>query len=143
MSVSLISDSLRCSGNRARRLAANSSSCHSSQAGCDPSRLWVGHSTSLMQNILYDFRLALSSSSELIYTKPNHTQPNQIKTKRRNQAKLNQAEFSQIKLIKPKKQTKLNQSQPNQTLRYLKGFEMSKSSAQLLYGPVLVDLLAD
>ena len=40
------------------------------------------------------------------------------------------------------KSTKPNQTKTNQTkldlTKYLKGFEMSKSAAQLLYAPVLV-----
>ena len=78
-------------------------------------------------------------------TKPNRFQPNPIKRNLPKQTLPIETEkkTNQTKTIQTKqKSTKPNQTKTNQTkldlTKYLKGFEMSKSAAQLLYAPVLV-----
>ena len=68
--------------------------------------------------------------------KPNHTILNQTQWKEIFQTKLystKQNKTNQTKL----KPTKTTHTKPNSSKSF-KGFEMSKSAAQLLYGPVLV-----
>ena len=91
--------------------------------------------------------MAPQTKSKLtIPTKPNRTIFNQSKKKEIYQSKLHQSIPNQTKTILTKqKSTKRNQIKTNQTkldlTKYLKGFEMSKSAAQLLYAPVLVFII--
>ena len=95
--------------------------------------------------------MAPQTKSKLtIHSKPNQTVFNQTQSKEIYQSKLNQSKpkkKNQTKTIQTKqKSTKPNQTKTNQTkldlTKYLKGFEMSKSAAQLLYAPVLVKIQA-
>ena len=83
--------------------------------------------------------MAPQTKSELtIPSKPNQTVFNQTQSKEFYQSKLNQFKPKPYKQNKNQpNQTKTNQTKPDLT-KYLKGFEMSKSAAQLLYAPVLV-----
>ena len=90
--------------------------------------------------------MASQTKSKLkINTKPNQTVFYQTQYTEIYQRKLNQTKPKQTK-SNPNhtKQTKINQTKTNQAkldlTKYLKGFEMSKSAAQLLYAPVLVQL---
>ena len=88
--------------------------------------------------------LAPQTKSKLtISSKPNQTIFNQTQSKEIYLSKFNQSKPKQTKTIQTKqKSTKAKQTKTDQTkldlTKYLKGFVMSKSAAQLLYAPVLV-----
>jgi len=87
-----------------------------------------------------------TKSKFTIHSKPNQTVFNQTQSKEIYQTKPKKT-TNQTKTIQTKqKSTKPNQTKTNQTkldlTKYLKGFEMSKSAAQLMYASVLVLILS-
>ena len=100
----------------------------------------------------------IKQTNQILPTKLTQTKPNQTKTKQSKLRKLikgsdlNKRKPTLTNFTKPNlfnQPNSTNQTHPNQTnqtklnpTKYFKGFEMSQSSAQLLYGPVLVTFIS-